>query len=236
MQNISYTIHDRNTQSRILAPFILFALAVHLVFFIIFQQPITHDDNHEKQANIIHLQVATQRKTAMPAPKKVTSLPPPPIVSKPSAVKATTPPPPIVSKPSAVKATTPIHKPKSQPQNNIEAPSTKPASPQEIAPKQDNSQLLLSQYLTTVKNKIQKQQRYPSAARRRRLQGTVEVSFQWDASGKLISHSIKRSSGQKILDGAAIQMIKRSSPLPPIPPVLKRQLISASESISFSPS
>ena len=220
MQNISYTIHDRNTQSRILAPSILFALAVHLVFFIIFQQPITHDDNHEKQANIIHLQVAKQRKAAMPAPKKVASLPPPPIVSKPSAVKATAP----------------IHKPKSQPQNNIEAPSTKPASPQEIAPKQDNSQLLLSQYLTTVKNKIQKQQRYPPAARRRRLQGTVEVSFQWDSSGKLISHSIKRSSGQKILDGAAIQMIKRSSPLPPIPPVLKRQLISASESISFSPS
>jgi protein TonB len=46
------------------------------------------------------------------------------------------------------------------------------------------------------------------------------VSFTLNASGKVTAARVVRSSGKRILDEAAIEMVRRASPYPPIPPRL----------------
>jgi periplasmic protein TonB len=50
-----------------------------------------------------------------------------------------------------------------------------------------------------------------------RAAGTVIVRFKLDAAGQLLSSVVEMSSGNKLLDDAAIRMIERAAPFPPIP-------------------
>lgn len=59
--------------------------------------------------------------------------------------------------------------------------------------------------------------RYPAAARRKRLQGAVEVAFAVDRMGRIVSARIVRSSGADELDHEALAVLARASPLPPPP-------------------
>jgi protein TonB len=63
-------------------------------------------------------------------------------------------------------------------------------------------------------------QRYPRAAEREGLQGTVYAVFSISRDGKVLGAWVKTSSGQAVLDRAAIETIRRAQPLPAIPPAL----------------
>lgn len=52
---------------------------------------------------------------------------------------------------------------------------------------------------------------------KRRQDGTVLISFTVDPSGQLLSRTVKKSSGSKLLDDAAIAALDRSAPFPPMP-------------------
>jgi protein TonB len=78
-------------------------------------------------------------------------------------------------------------------------------------------------------------QRYPRAAERQHLQGTVHTEFSMDRGGKVINVRIRRSSGQPILDQAAIDTIRRAEPLPPIPAALPDAL-KVDIALGFDPS
>lgn len=58
---------------------------------------------------------------------------------------------------------------------------------------------------------------YPSIARRRGYEGKVVLTFDIDANGTLLSYKIKQKSEFNSLNSAAIKMIKRASPMPPVP-------------------
>ncbi len=60
-------------------------------------------------------------------------------------------------------------------------------------------------------------QRYPRAAEPRRLQGTVRAVFSVSRDGKLLGAWVKSSSGEAVLDQAAIETLRRAQPLPFIP-------------------
>ncbi|PIE36732.1 MAG: hypothetical protein CSA54_03480 [Gammaproteobacteria bacterium] len=62
--------------------------------------------------------------------------------------------------------------------------------------------------------------RYPSRARRRGLEGTLEFTLTVRADGRLSQYAISKSSGHPALDKATLAMLKRAQPLPPIPPEL----------------
>lgn len=64
---------------------------------------------------------------------------------------------------------------------------------------------------------LERFRRYPSAAKLRREQGVAYVKFRMSRSGQIVSASIGRSSGSRILDQAAIETIRRAQPLPAIP-------------------
>lgn len=56
--------------------------------------------------------------------------------------------------------------------------------------------------------------RYPGPARRARLQGTVEVMVVLMPDGRLIDQRIVQSSGHAVLDKAALDLLRRASPVP----------------------
>jgi protein TonB len=64
---------------------------------------------------------------------------------------------------------------------------------------------------------LEHHKRYPQAARRLRLQGSVGVRFFLDRAGRVIRAEIAKSSGSPILDEEALATLKRASPLPAPP-------------------
>ncbi|GGK35175.1 hypothetical protein GCM10011322_22480 [Salinarimonas ramus] len=64
---------------------------------------------------------------------------------------------------------------------------------------------------------LERHKRYPSAARSRREEGVAQVTFGLDASGRVTSARISRSSGSAALDEAALAMVRRASPTPAPP-------------------
>lgn len=61
---------------------------------------------------------------------------------------------------------------------------------------------------------LERFKRYPAAADHQRIPGTVLVEFSIDRDGLLTMKSIRQSSGWDMLDGAALDLLRRASPLP----------------------
>ena len=59
---------------------------------------------------------------------------------------------------------------------------------------------------------------YPQAARDRRLYGSLVVTVSIRADGSLESVDINRSSGERILDQAAVRIVHLAAPYAPFPP------------------
>lgn len=72
--------------------------------------------------------------------------------------------------------------------------------------------------------RLHRYKRYPPAVRRAGKQGVVRLRFSINASGKVISSRISRSSGVPALDAEVRALIRRVSPFPPIPRGMGRRL------------
>lgn len=72
-------------------------------------------------------------------------------------------------------------------------------------------------YLAALRAWLERHKEYPSRARRRRIEGTALLVFVMDRSGKVLAQRIERSAGEPTLDRAALEMIDRAQPLPPLP-------------------
>ncbi|MDH6232043.1 protein TonB [Mesorhizobium soli] len=66
-----------------------------------------------------------------------------------------------------------------------------------------------------------------------RARGVVQVRFQIDPSGSVLSANVIRSSGDDALDQAAINIVMRSSPVPPPPSEIARNRMSLSLPVEF---
>jgi protein TonB len=64
---------------------------------------------------------------------------------------------------------------------------------------------------------LQKFQKYPRSAQRWNIEGTAWLRFRMDRNGRVLSYSIERTSEHDVLDEAALAMIERAQPLPPLP-------------------
>lgn len=80
---------------------------------------------------------------------------------------------------------------------------------------------------------LERSKRYPSASQARREQGTVQVLFVIDRSGRLVTSRVARSSGHELLDSEALALLERAQPLPPPPAELKGPLISLAVPVHF---
>jgi protein TonB len=90
-----------------------------------------------------------------------------------------------------------------------------------------------SSYQAQVLAHLQRYKSYPAAAKSAGIRGVATVRFALSASGSVSSASLVRGSGASVLDQAAVAMVRRASPFPPIPSGLGRSRMDFSAPIRF---
>lgn len=63
---------------------------------------------------------------------------------------------------------------------------------------------------------------YPDEARRRKIYGKLQLSVAIRADGSVESVEVNRSSGHRILDAAAMRIVKLTAPFSPLPPDIRK--------------
>lgn len=97
----------------------------------------------------------------------------------------------------------PLSAPPVVPDAIVEGPDTVPS----ITSAADRASVRILAWLSQYR-------RYPAAARRARLEGTVEVVVVLLPDGRLVQQRIAQSSGHAVLDQAALELLRRASPVP----------------------
>jgi len=97
----------------------------------------------------------------------------------------------------------------------VRAPESVSARGASVSPARWQSQLMAH---------LERRKRYPSAARARGEEGTVEVRFSIDDRGNVLSAKVVRSSGHPALDEAVLALMRRASPVPAPPPDVSRTI------------
>ena len=63
---------------------------------------------------------------------------------------------------------------------------------------------------------------YPEAARQQKIYGNLQLTVAIRADGSVENVEVSRPSGQRILDAAALRIVKLASPFAPLPPDIRR--------------
>lgn len=107
------------------------------------------------------------------------------------------------------------HEPQRKPAHETRAPQ--PAAPRppgiEFGDKSESG----DPYLNEVQRMIDRETYYPREAAPLGIEGSVQFQIAVGRTGELLSITIVQSSGASILDDAAIQILRRASPFPPLP-------------------
>lgn len=114
-----------------------------------------------------------------------------------------------------------------------DTPSPKAAAPKKIdavaAPK-----VSPAKWQSRVLSWLNRHKRYPSSAKSRRQEGLVQVAFTVDQGGRVTSSRVSRSSGIPALDQAALDMVRRASPVPAPPPEIASSALRLAVPVDFS--
>ncbi|BCG92200.1 energy transducer TonB family protein [Mesorhizobium sp. 131-2-1] len=159
-------------------------------------------------------------------PDVVETVAPDVVIPQPKPVEA--PVEPKAEKPVEAKAKKPVDKPKPRPKKEKPAPArtamaasvdARPAA-RAVAPKSaegaPRSSASPARWNSSLAAWIKRHTRYPSAARSRRAEGSPNVTFTVDSSGRVVSARLARSSGHADLDHAALGALQGASvPVPP---------------------
>ena len=112
--------------------------------------------------------------------------------------------------------------PRAEERKEIEKPkqeATPPAPETRAMPKGERigqfSEAASNAYLARVAGHLKRFIRYPMEARG--ASGTVLVRFELNRGGEVIGSEVKKSSGNSILDRAALAILQRASPFPSFP-------------------
>jgi len=88
-------------------------------------------------------------------------------------------------------------------------------------------------YFQAIREKIRRSTSYPPGARRNLIEGSTHLSFVLSNKGKLKEVTVKKSSGNRLLDQSTIQSIRDACPFPPFPKALKTPHLRLSVQISY---
>lgn len=128
-----------------------------------------------------------------------------------------------------------------QPQPNVAPPPPPPAPAQSAstAGEQGARPALLpsrerNEYIATLMAWLNRHKQYPTEARRARVQGVATVRFTIDPQGRVLDAAITKSSGQALLDEAALDVFTRANPVPAIPRAMAQGPLTLTVPIEFS--
>ena len=85
---------------------------------------------------------------------------------------------------------------------------------------------LYAAYLESWRRKVEKigNLNYPEEAKRRRLYGNLLMHVAVRADGSVEKISVRRSSGHKLLDDAAVRIVRMAAPFAPFPPEIRKEV------------
>ncbi|MFG3594835.1 energy transducer TonB [Bradyrhizobium sp. RDI18] len=106
-------------------------------------------------------------------------------------------------------------------------------APTQGVPNDKNSEAVVT-WRTQVLALVEKNKRYPEAARSRREQGTAQVSFTLDRKGMVVSARLTQSSGSGALDEEALALLKRAQPFPAPPAMFPGEFVVVRQPIRFT--
>lgn len=101
--------------------------------------------------------------------------------------------------------------------------SALPGSPDEVR-----------RYIAALMRQLHRYKTYPRELKKAKIEGTVVVEFRIDRDGRLLASGIKRGSGHAELDQAALDMLMRANPLPPIPDFMNRDELALAIPVEYS--
>lgn len=165
-----------------------------------------------------HVRIPEPRPAAGPSMKKSAARK----SEKPTVEKAVTKPP---------KPAPPGAKPKAKSKAASANPSPSRASESRGA--QSAPHVSPAKWQSKVLAWLNRHKRYPAAARARKASGSAQVGFSIDASGRVISTRVTRSSGDADLDREALETIRRSSPVPAPPSEIAKPRMSLTVPVVF---
>jgi protein TonB len=152
-------------------------------------------------------------------PPKEAPKPPPPKKPKPKPKVVEKKKPIRPDKPKAERTSAPVAQAQTAPR--AAAPNSGASSPSPAATASWRGSLMAH---------LNRYKRFPGGA----SPGTVQVAFSIDRGGRVLSARLVRGSGDAALDGEAVAMIRRASPVPAPPDGLGGGAISLSVPIKFS--
>ena len=90
------------------------------------------------------------------------------------------------------------------------------------------------EYLEKLRRWLAKYKQYPQAAIDKKEEGKVIVGFTLKRDGTVLTAWIERSSGTPLLDDAALAMMRRASPVPPVPDRYKGSELKLAMPVDYS--
>jgi protein TonB len=123
--------------------------------------------------------------------------------------------PPVPDGAEKPKETVARHEPQRKPAHEARAPQV--AMPRPPGIEYGEKAMSGDPYLNKVQAMIDRETFYPAQAVPLGIQGSVSFEITLGRMGELLSIAIVKSSGASILDDAAIQILRRASPFPPLP-------------------
>jgi len=142
----------------------------------------------------------------------------------------------------------PVQKPEPQPKETSPAEQVEQGPPAEPAGQeadnQDSQNAVALQnagnsadvdsYLSKLSRHLARYYEYPRRARRLGQEGTPVVVFEFSRDGSLIDHSLRDSSGHRLLDDAAQEMLTQAAPLPEVPDDMRGNTFTYALPVRFS--
>jgi protein TonB len=91
----------------------------------------------------------------------------------------------------------------------------------------------LSSYQAKLAAHLRRFRIYPAEAEARGLTGVAMVSFTVRRDGGLAAVRLTRGSGYAVLDDAALAMVRRAAPFPPMPETISSSTLSVAVPVNF---
>ena len=113
------------------------------------------------------------------------------------------------------------------------APPPSPPESVTAGPSQQDIDAARNLYGNLLGSEIAKHKQYPKIAQMRGWEGEVIVDIQLDKNGNVLSSNIQKHSGYEALDKQALEMVKKASPFPAPPEVLRGNSFNIQVPVSF---
>lgn len=113
------------------------------------------------------------------------------------------------------------------------APAGRLTAPANAAPSDARARAMPT-YQQALLAHLERYKRYPRGPQRRGQEGIVHVRFEIDRQGKLLSHSLGRSSGNSQLDAGGLETVVRADPFPPLPEAIAGATLEVTVPIRFN--